>query len=144
MMARRTMSIMGDGGFWHNGFLSGVSSALLNGGDAILLIMKNGYTSATGTQELLSSPLPNRRSTPRASRARPRPIGTIENTLKGAGVKWLRTVHTYRVSEMAKTLKEAFTTPEPGLEGDRRRRRVPARAPAAYPAAAWRRALKSR
>ncbi len=31
-------------------------------------------------------------------------------------MKWLRTVHTYRVSEMAKTLKEAFTTPEPGLK----------------------------
>jgi len=42
MQARRTVSIMGDGGFWHNGFLSGVSSALLNGGDSILLIMKNG------------------------------------------------------------------------------------------------------
>src|SRR5579871_2213675 len=56
MVSRRTISVMGDGGFWHNGFLSGVSSALLNKSDSILLIMKNGYSSATGTQELLSSP----------------------------------------------------------------------------------------
>ncbi len=115
MMARRTMSIMGDGGFWHNGFLSGVSSALLNGSDSILLIMQNGYSSATGTQELLSSPLPEAKRAARGESASASDRH-IENTLKGAGVKWLRTVHTYRVSEMARTLKEAFTTPEPGLK----------------------------
>ena len=47
---------MGDGGFWHNGLLSGVASNLLNKGDGVLVIMKNGYASATGTQELISSP----------------------------------------------------------------------------------------
>ena len=52
MMQRRTLSIMGDGGFWHNGLLTGVQSALFNGDDAVLLIFKNGYTSATGTQEI--------------------------------------------------------------------------------------------
>jgi len=115
MMARRPVAIMGDGGFWHNGFLSGVSSALLNGGDSILLIMKNGYSSATGTQELLSSPPAEAK---RAAREQSAAAADrhIERTLEGAGVKWLRTVHTYRVSEMAKTLKEAFTTPEPGLK----------------------------
>ncbi|HUX25199.1 MAG TPA: thiamine pyrophosphate-dependent enzyme, partial [Burkholderiales bacterium] len=56
MLAGRSMAIMGDGGFWHNGFLSGVASNQLNGGDKVLLIMKNGYTSATGTQDLVSSP----------------------------------------------------------------------------------------
>jgi indolepyruvate ferredoxin oxidoreductase, alpha subunit len=115
MMARRPVAIMGDGGFWHNGFLSGVSSALLNGGDSILLIMKNGYSSATGTQELLSSPPAAARHAAREQSATAADRH-IENTLQGAGVKWLRTVHTYRVSEMAKTLKEAFTTPEPGLK----------------------------
>jgi indolepyruvate ferredoxin oxidoreductase alpha subunit len=106
---------MGDGGFWHNGFLSGVASSMLNGGDSILVIMKNGYASATGTQEIVSSPpaaarnLAQEKSSVHADR-------TIENTLRGAGVKWLRTVHTYRVSEMVKTLREAFTTGEPGLK----------------------------
>ncbi|HKC43145.1 MAG TPA: indolepyruvate ferredoxin oxidoreductase subunit alpha [Burkholderiales bacterium] len=115
MQARRTVSIMGDGGFWHNGFLSGVSSALLNGGDSILLIMKNGYASATGTQELLSSPPPEAKRVAREKSAAAADTH-IERTLKGAGVKWLRTVHTYGVAEMAKTLREAFTTPEPGLK----------------------------
>ncbi len=114
MLAGRSMAIMGDGGFWHNGFLSGVASNQLNGGDKVLLIMKNGYTSATGTQDLVSSPgssteLAQDRSPVRAER-------TIENTLQGAGVKWLRNVYTYRVADMAKTLREAFTTDEPGLK----------------------------
>ena len=41
---------------------------------------------------------------------------TIENTLRGSGVKWLRNVYTYRVADMAKTLREAFTTEETGLK----------------------------
>ena len=49
---QRPLATVGDGGFWHNGFLSGVTSALKNGSDSVLLIFKNGYTSATGTQEL--------------------------------------------------------------------------------------------
>jgi indolepyruvate ferredoxin oxidoreductase alpha subunit len=32
------------------------------------------------------------------------------------GVKWMRTVHTYRVDEMKRTLEEAFTTDFPGLK----------------------------
>jgi indolepyruvate ferredoxin oxidoreductase alpha subunit len=56
MMHRRTLAIMGDGGFWHNGLLTGVQSALFNGDDAVLLIFKNGYTSATGTQDIISTP----------------------------------------------------------------------------------------
>ena len=75
MMARRTLSIMGDGGFWHNGLLSGVQSALFNGDDAVLLIIKNGYTSATGTQEIISSPLPEAKRAARQAGARPRPTG---------------------------------------------------------------------
>ena len=52
---KRTISIMGDGGFWHNGLQSGVLSALFNEGDAILIIMQNGYSSATGQQNIPSS-----------------------------------------------------------------------------------------
>ncbi|MDP3835982.1 MAG: thiamine pyrophosphate-dependent enzyme, partial [Hydrogenophaga sp.] len=44
VMKRRVLSVMGDGGFWHNGLLTGVQSALFNGDDAVLLIFKNGYT----------------------------------------------------------------------------------------------------
>src|SRR6185369_13577681 len=44
VMQRRTLSIMGDGGFWHNGLLTGVPRALFNQDDAVLLIFKNGYS----------------------------------------------------------------------------------------------------
>ena len=96
MSARRPVAVMGDGGFWHNGLLSGVASSLMNKGDGVLVIMKNGYASATGTQELLSSPRNSERS--------------IEDTLGGIGVKWLRTVYNYDVGAMARTYREAMTT----------------------------------
>jgi indolepyruvate ferredoxin oxidoreductase, alpha subunit len=112
---RRPVAIMGDGGFWHNGLLSGVTSALLNRSDGVLVIMKNGYTSATGTQDVLSTPGSESRRVAEGSSA----TGgerTIENTLKGLGVNWLKTVHNYRVAQVRDTLREAFTTSEPGLK----------------------------
>jgi len=114
LLAGRSMAIMGDGGFWHNGFLSGVASNQLNSGDKVLLIMKNGYTSATGTQDLVSSPGGSEELAQDKSPVRGE--HTIENTLRGAGVKWLRNVYTYRVGDMVKTLREAFTTDETGLK----------------------------
>jgi indolepyruvate ferredoxin oxidoreductase alpha subunit len=41
---------------------------------------------------------------------------TIEDTLTGLGVKWLRTVNNYKVGEVAKVYKEAMTTKEKGLK----------------------------
>ncbi len=112
---RRPVAIMGDGGFWHNGLLSGVSSNLLNGGDGVLMIMKNGYTSATGTQDVVSSPEDMLKRMAGANSATHTQM-TIESTLTGTGVKWMRTVHNYRVGDMMKTLKEALTTQEKGLK----------------------------
>ncbi len=112
---KRPIAIMGDGGFWHNGLLSGVASRLLNGGDGVLVIMKNGYTSATGTQEVISSPDTDLKLKS-AEESSTHGETTIEDALKGLGVKWLRTVHTYRVSKMRDTLHEAFKTPFAGLK----------------------------
>lgn len=112
---RRPLAVMGDGGFWHNGLLSGVASRLMNEGDGVLVIMKNGYTSATGAQEVISSP----RSADKLQAAEQSATSgerTIEDALRGVGVKWLRTVHTYRVSEMRATLKEAFKSSFDGLK----------------------------
>src|SRR5262249_16546412 len=47
-MDRRPIAVMGDGGFWHNGLVTGVASNLFNKGDGVLIVMKNGYASATG------------------------------------------------------------------------------------------------
>ncbi len=113
--ARRPLAIMGDGGFWHNGLLSGVSSTLLNQGDGVLVIMKNGYTSATGTQETVSSPGSESKRVAEGSSAT---VGemTIERTLEGMGVKWLRTVHNYHVATVRDTLRDALTSPFKGLK----------------------------
>jgi len=117
MMQRRTMAIMGDGGFWHNGLLTGVQSALFNGDDAVLVIFKNGYSSATGTQDLISTPgSAVKEMTADKVQSLTHTNTTIESTLQGLGVKWLRTVHTYHVDKMRSTLKEAFTTDFDGLK----------------------------
>lgn len=117
MMNKRTLAIMGDGGFWHNGLLTGVQSALFNGDDAVLLIFKNGYSSATGTQELISTPADAlKREAADKHQSLTHTNTTIESTLQGMGVQWLRTVHTYRVAEMKRTLTEAFTSDFNGLK----------------------------
>jgi indolepyruvate ferredoxin oxidoreductase, alpha subunit len=117
MMQRRTLAIMGDGGFWHNGLLTGVQSALFNGDDAVLLIFKNGYTSATGTQEFISTPKEAAKSAAKDKGASiVHTNQTIESALKGLGVQWLRTVHTYEVEQMRGTLTDAFTSDFNGLK----------------------------
>ena len=73
MMSRRTLAVMGDGGFWHNGLVTGVQSALFNGDDAVLMIFKNGYTSATGTQEIISTPAAEAQGGAADKTAEPRP-----------------------------------------------------------------------
>ncbi len=106
-MTKRSISIMGDGGFWHNGLITGVASNMFNKGDGVLIVMQNGYASATGQQYLPSS-ASNRSGTPTGI--------SIEKTLRSLGVKWLRTVRTYSVAKMAATLKEAMRTAERGLK----------------------------
>jgi indolepyruvate ferredoxin oxidoreductase alpha subunit len=106
-MAKRSISIMGDGGFWHNGLITGVASNIFNSGDGVLIVMQNGYASATGQQYLPSSHA-NRSGTPTGI--------TIEKTLRSLGVRWLRTVRTYSVGKMTATLKEAMRTAERGLK----------------------------
>ncbi|HEY7237982.1 MAG TPA: indolepyruvate ferredoxin oxidoreductase subunit alpha [Burkholderiales bacterium] len=115
MSSKRAVAVMGDGGFWHNGLLSGVASNLLNKGDGVLVIMKNGYASATGTQELISSPPEDARMVA-VGQSAAHADRTIEDTLTGLGVKWLRTVNNYKVGEVARAYKEAMTAPEKGLK----------------------------
>ncbi|HEX7382740.1 MAG TPA: indolepyruvate ferredoxin oxidoreductase subunit alpha [Burkholderiaceae bacterium] len=117
MMQRRTLAVMGDGGFWHNGLLTGVQTALFNGDDAVLVIMKNGYTSATGTQDILSTP--SEASKAGAADRRQSLVHTnrtIEDALKALGVQWLRSVHSYDVAAMRRTFDEAFATAFAGLK----------------------------
>ncbi|MDP6707440.1 MAG: indolepyruvate ferredoxin oxidoreductase subunit alpha [Alphaproteobacteria bacterium] len=104
---KRVVSIMGDGGFWHNGLTSGIANAVFNQDDSVLVIMRNGYTSATGAQYIPSTRGDIRRAGEEMD---------IQEALKGVGVKWVRSVYTYKVSEMVKTLREAMTTAAEGLK----------------------------
>jgi indolepyruvate ferredoxin oxidoreductase alpha subunit len=103
---KRTISIMGDGGFWHNGLTSGVGNAVFNQSDSVLVVVDNSYTAATGGQDILSSEAVNPIRTTRLS---------IADAVRGVGVKWVRTItRTYDVAGMRDVLKEALTTPEKG------------------------------
>jgi len=98
---KRTMSIMGDGGFWHNGLTSGVGNAVFNQNDNVLIVIDNAYTAATGGQDILSSTADNPIRTTKLS---------IAEAVKGIGVKWVRTVtRTYDVEGMKHVLRDALT-----------------------------------
>jgi indolepyruvate ferredoxin oxidoreductase alpha subunit len=103
---KRAISMMGDGGFWHNGLTSGVGNAVFNKSDNVLIIVDNGYSAATGGQDIPSS------FHPHASR---NTQNSIETAVRGVGVKWARTItNTYDVALMRDTLREALTTDEKG------------------------------
>jgi len=117
-LPHKAISIMGDGGFWHNGLSTGVTSAVFNKHDGVLIIVNNGYAAATGGQDIPSLVEPNRliattMDTDRASRTDQQ---SIDAACRGAGVKWIKTVSTYSIDVMKATLREALTTNEPGLK----------------------------
>jgi indolepyruvate ferredoxin oxidoreductase alpha subunit len=104
--SKRTISIMGDGGFWHNGLTSGVGNAVFNQSDNLLVVIDNGYSAATGGQDVLSSKALN----PIRNTNNP-----IEKAVRGVGVDWVKTVnHTYSLTQMKDALREALTTKAKG------------------------------
>jgi indolepyruvate ferredoxin oxidoreductase alpha subunit len=103
---KRAISIMGDGGFWHNGLTSGIGNAVFNKSDNVTIIVDNGYSAATGGQDILSSLADN------AIRKTKNPI---EKAIRGVGGTWVKTLNrTYDIKRMRDTLREALTSPQPG------------------------------
>ena len=103
---KRPISIIGDGGFWHNGLSSSVGNAVYNKHDGVIMVVDNFYSAATGGQDIMSSRALNpARST----------NNTIVDAVKGIGVKWVRHIdRTYDVTRMRDTLREALTSKEGG------------------------------
>ncbi len=102
----RPISVMGDGGFWHNGLTSSVGNAVFNKQDGVILVVDNHYSAATGGQDILSS---------RASNPGRQTNNSIVAAVRGIGVKWVRQIdHTYDVARLRDTLREALTTPQGG------------------------------
>jgi indolepyruvate ferredoxin oxidoreductase alpha subunit len=103
---KRAISVMGDGGFWHNGLLTGIGNAVFNKHDSVVVLVDNHYSAATGGQDILSSRADNpSRSTRHA----------IEDAVRGVGASWVRRIdHTYSVGKLRDTLREALTTTAAG------------------------------
>jgi indolepyruvate ferredoxin oxidoreductase alpha subunit len=103
---KRAIAVMGDGGFWHNGLTSGIGNAVFNESDTVTIVIDNGYSAATGGQDILSSGASNLfRSTG----------NPIEKAVRGVGGKWVKTLtRTYDIKTMRDTLRESLTTREKG------------------------------
>ncbi len=103
---KRSISVMGDGGFWHNGLSTSVGNAIFNKHDGVILIVDNYYSAATGGQDVLSS---------RADNPRRKTNNSIVSAVKGIGATWVRQIdRTYDVAKLRDTFKEALTTDAPG------------------------------
>lgn len=103
---RRPISILGDGGFWHNGLSTSIGNMVFNKSEGVAIIVDNYYSAATGGQDILSSRAENR------SKSTGHPI---RRALEGIGVPWVRQIdRTYDVAKMRDTLREALTSDQPG------------------------------
>jgi len=98
---RRAVSVMGDGGFWHNGLTSGIGNAVFNKHDDVTIIIDNGYSAATGGQDILSS---------RAVGAQRQGNNSIVDAVRGVGVRWVRRTDTYDMRATLKVLREALSS----------------------------------
>jgi len=99
---RRAISMLGDGGFWHNGLSSSIGNMVFNKSDNVVVIVDNYYSAATGGQDILSS---------RGQHKTKATNNPIEGALRGVGVEWIRTIdRTYDVGKVRDTMREALTT----------------------------------
>ena len=99
---KRAVSVMGDGGFWHNGLTSGIGNAVFNKHDDLTIIIDNGYAAATGGQDIPSS---------RGANEHRQGNNSIVEAVRGVGVKWVKRTHTYDMQGTLKLLREALGTP---------------------------------
>lgn len=103
---KRAIAVMGDGGFWHNGLTSGIGNAVFNKDDTVTVIIDNGYSAATGGQDILSSRAENKERSTK---------NPIERAVRGVGGGWVRSINrTYDLKKMRDALREAMTTKETG------------------------------
>ena len=103
---KKPISVIGDGGFWHNGLSTSIANAVYNKQNGVIMVVDNFYSAATGGQDIPSS---------RALNPARATNNTIVDAVKGVGVKWVRhTDRTYDVAWMRETLHDALTSEEVG------------------------------
>jgi len=92
---------VGDGGFWHNGLTSGIGNAVFNKHDDLTVIIDNGYSAATGGQDIPSS---------RGAGAHRQGNNSIVDAVRGVGVRWVKRTSTYDMGATLKVLREALSS----------------------------------
>lgn len=103
---KRAVSILGDGGFWHNGLTSSIGNMVYNRADSVAIVVDNYYSAATGGQDVMSS----RAKNPTKATNNP-----ISKAIEGIGVEWVRQVdRTYDVAKLRSVIREALTTDHDG------------------------------
>lgn len=101
---RRPVAVMGDGGFWHNGLITGVAGAAFNRGDQVLVVLDNGYSSATGIQAIPST------------RRRAQRPASIAAAVRAVGTRWVQRIDSYRVGRTTSVLRKAIMNARSGLK----------------------------
>jgi indolepyruvate ferredoxin oxidoreductase alpha subunit len=96
------IAYIGDSTFFHAG-IPGLINAVHNGHKFLLIILDNRTTAMTGHQ-----PHPGSDKGPSGSRV---VAISIEDVVKGCGVKWLKVVDPYNVKTTTETVKEALAQP---------------------------------
>ena len=97
----RAISLMGDGGFWHNGLTSGISNAAFNQSDNVTIVVDNGYSAATGGQDIPSS---------QGDTGNRNLHQSISKAVQGVGINWVRNIKSYDMTQTMQVLREALTT----------------------------------
>jgi len=106
-MAKRPIAVMGGGGFWHNGLITGV------GLECVQQRRRRSHRHAERLRvrdQPAISAFEQRQPLRHADRDQHRENAALTR------VHWPRTVRTYSVGKMAATLKEAMRTAEKGLK----------------------------
>lgn len=97
--AKRVVSVIGDSTFFHTG-INNLVSTLYNKGDGVVLILDNRITAMTGGQE---NP-----GTGKTLQQEDVTQINIESLCKGLGIKDVKTIDNYNVSEIEAALKAAL------------------------------------
>jgi len=92
------VATMGDSTFYHSGTAS-LLNAVYNNARFVLVIMDNEITAMTGMQ-----PTPGSGITADGSKGKK---VSLEELIKGCGVRWIKTIDPYDVENLVKLLKEA-------------------------------------
>ena len=121
-MEKRPIAIMGDGGFWHNG---------ADHRRRLEPVQQRRRRADRDAERLRLRHRPAIHPVEHGEpRRRRRPASTSSRRCARMGVKWLRTVRSYSVAKMVDDAEGGDADRRARPEGDHRRRRMPARAPA--------------